>query len=237
MDLTRADWTDKDMADFLAYLGSLSKGEEKAKWEQRILNTALPCLAVPAPEVKRIVKQIAKGNFRAFIRRWCWANYTASAVLGQLICHLPFAEQVELLPRYAERTDTWAGTDCLTFDKGTPEAYLPYAQRWIASPHTFVRRLGVIVMLKVLSTDTADKILNTLPSLQDETEYYVNMAVAWLVADCFVKCRDKAIRFLEAGRYNDFVARKAVSKCRDSYRVSAEDKQMLLRYRKKRKDC
>jgi len=233
MNLVRADWTDGDIADFLSYLGTLSKGEEKAKWEQRIVNTAMPCLAVPSPEVKRIVKQIAKGNYRAFIQRWCWANFTASAILGQLICYLPFEEQVELLPRYAARTDTWAGTDCLTFDKGAPEAYLAYAKQWIASPHTFLRRLGVIVMLKVLSSDTVDEILAALPSLEAEEAYYVNMAVAWLISDCFIKCREETLAFLDRGQYNTFVSRKAVSKCRDSYRVSAEDKQMLLRYRKK----
>ena len=236
MELVRTDWTDEDIADFLVYLRSLGKGEESAKWEQRILNTAMPCLAVPSPAVKRIVKEIAKGNYRAFIQRWCWDNFTASSVLGQLICRLPFEEQVVWLPRYAERTDTWAGTDCLTFDKGSPEAYLAYAERWIRSPHAFVRRLGVIVMLKVLGPSTVDEILSAMPSLEAETEYYVNMAVAWLLADCFIKCRETTLRFLDEGRYNDFVARKAVSKCRDSYRVSPEDKQMLLRYRKKHKD-
>ena len=233
MDLVRTDWTDDDIADFLAYLKTLSKGEEKAKWEQRIVNTAMPCLAVPSPEVKRIVKQIAKGNYRAFVQRWCWDNFTASAILGQLICRLPFDEQVALLPRYAERTDTWAGTDCLTFDKGPKEEYLAFAKEWIKSPHTFVRRLGVIVMLKVLDECTVDEILAVLPSMEAEEEYYVNMAVAWLLADCFIKCRQKTLLFLDRGHYNAFVSRKAVSKCRDSFRVSAEDKQMLLRYRKK----
>ena len=236
MDLIRTDWTNRDIDDFLTYLSTFGKGKESAEWEQRILRTAMPCLAVPAPEVKRIVKQIAKGNYRAFIAHWRWDNFTASSILGQLICYLPFEEQVVLLPRYAARTDTWGGTDSLTFDNGSPEAYLAYAKQWIDSPHTFVRRLGVIVMLKVLHADTVDEILAALPALEAETEYYVNMAVAWLIAECFVKCRDKTILFLDKGQYNDFVARKAVSKCRDSYRVSAEDKQMLLRYRKKRKD-
>jgi 3-methyladenine DNA glycosylase AlkD len=232
MQLIREHWQEADIQEFLAYLRSLGKGEEKALWEQRILNTAMPCLAVPATEVKRIVRQIAKGNVREFVRQWCWDNYTASAILGQLICRLPFDEGRDYLLRYAERTDTWAGTDCLTFDRATPEEYMHFAGECLTDSHTFVRRLGVIIMLKLLSPATVDEILSLLPSMQGETEYYVNMAVAWLIADCVVKCRDQALTFLEQGQYNAFVSRKAVSKCRDSYRVSAEDKEMLLRYRK-----
>lgn len=233
MELTRAHWTEVDMREFLAYLASLGKGEEKAAWEKRILNTAMPCIAVPAPEVKRIVKEIARGNLREFIDHWCWANYTASAVLGQLICRLPWSDQPPLLLRYAAATDTWAGTDCLTFTRATPAEYMAFALPCLDEPHPFVRRLGLVIMLKMVSADTVEAILAALPALAGEKEYYVNMAVAWLVAECFTKCREATLRFLNEGRYNAFVAGKAVSKCRDSYRVSAEDKQMLLRYRRK----
>ena len=234
MQLVREDWTTEDMDAFMTYLRSLGKGEEKARWEGRILKTSRPCLAVPATEVKRIVRQIAKGNLRAFIAHWRWDNYTASAVLGQLICYLPFEEQKPLLLRYAAQTDTWAGTDCLTFTKAPAADYLAFAKPCFASAYPFVRRLGLIVMLKIVDEDTVDAILAALPALQTEQEYYVNMAVAWLVAECFTKQRDKTLVFLEEGKYNEFVARKAVSKCRDSYRVSPEDKEMLLKYRPKR---
>lgn len=232
MELVREHWSKEDMDEFMRYLASLGKGEEKAKWEARILNTAMPCLAVPAPEVKRIVRQIAKGNLREFIAQWRWDNYTASAVLGQLICRLPFAEQQPLLLRYAARTDTWAGTDCLTFDKAGAADYMAFARGCLPSPHPFVRRLGLIVMLKVLDDTVVEEILALLPGLEGETEYYVNMAVAWLVAECYTHYPVVTLAFLDAGHYNVFVSRKAVSKCRDSYRISPEDKQMLLRYRK-----
>lgn len=234
MQLTRDHWTPEDMAQFVAYLATLGKGEEKARWEQRILQTAMPTLAVPATEVKHIVRQIAKGNLREFIALWPWHNYTVTAILGQLLCRLPFAEAEPLLLRYAALTDTWAGTDCLTFTRADHATYMGFARRALEdNAHTFVRRLGVIVMLKVLGDDTVEEILSILPSLESETEYYVNMAVAWLVSECYVHYPEPTLRFLEEGHYNAFVAAKAVSKCRDSYRVSPEDKQMLLRYRRK----
>lgn len=221
------------MQDFLAYLRGQSKGAEKAQLEQRIINTSMPCLAVPSPLVKQLVRQIARGNSREFVALWCWENYTVSAILGQLICLLPWEEQRPLLLRYAATTDTWAGTDCLTFTRATHAEYMEFAKECLKDAHTFVRRLGLIVMLKVVASDTIDEILGALPAMRDEGEYYVNMAVAWLVSECFVRFRDKTLAFFESGQYNAFVAAKAVSKCRDSWRVSPEDKQMLLAYRRK----
>ena len=64
-------------------------------------------------------------------------------------------------------------------------------------------------------------------------KYYTEMAVAWLVCEGFVKFRDETLRLLERGRLDSFVTNMAVSKCRDSFRVSSEDKNLLLKFRKK----
>ena len=39
--------------------------------------------------------------------------------------------------------------------------------------------------------------------------------------------------YLENHNLNTFTINKAISKCRDSYRVSKEDKEVLLKYKKK----
>ncbi len=232
MNLVLSQWTAADFDAFDGYLCGLGKGPDKARWEQRILNTRLPCVAVPAPEVKRVVRQIAQGNYRSYIDLWRWRNHTELCILGQLICRLPFAEQKPMLVRYAQACDSWAGTDCLCFNAASHEEYLRFAVERLAAVHTFERRLGVVILLKIVAPDTIEGILAALPGLEQEREYYVNMAVAWLIAECFVKCRAETLVFLQSGRYNAFVSRKAVGKCRDSYRVSPQDKQMLLQYRK-----
>ena len=66
----------------------------------------------------------------------------------------------------------------------------------------------------------------------NEEEYYVNMCIAWFVAECFIKRRETTLKFLKTNKLNKFTINKAISKCRDSYRVSAEDKQMLLAFKK-----
>ena len=100
--------------------------------------------------------------------------------------------------------------------------------------HTFVRRLGLIILLKMSSfAEYTDGILRAADSLESETEYYVNMANAWLIAECFTHFREKTLAYLTgAPHLNKFTMNKAISKCRDSYRVSAEDKEFLKTLRK-----
>ncbi len=71
-----------------------------------------------------------------------------------------------------------------------------------------------------------------IDTLNKEKEYYVNMAVAWLCCELMIKNRDKFLAYLKHHNLNDFTVNKAISKCRDSYRVSEKDKELLLKYKK-----
>ena len=72
-----------------------------------------------------------------------------------------------------------------------------------------------------------------ISNLKQEKEYYVNMAVAWLLCDCFIKQKDSTLLFIQKNTLNPFVLNKFISKCCDSYRVSNDDKQFLKSLRKK----
>ena len=67
---------------------------------------------------------------------------------------------------------------------------------------------------------------------ESEKEYYVNMCIAWFIAECFTKKRDKTLNFLQSNKLNAFTINKAIQKCRDSFRVSETDKEMLLRFKR-----
>ena len=55
------------------------------------------------------------------------------------------------------------------------------------------------------------------------------MAIAWLVCELMIYNRDKTLKYLEHNKLNKFTINKAISKCRDSYRVSKEDKEFILK--------
>lgn len=235
MNLIKENWTKEDAPVFNAYLMTFSKGKEKGEWEKRIVNTSLPCIAVQSPDVKRITKEISKGNFISFIDLWIWDNFTDTAIIGGLICLIKdFDLMKKYLFKYARKADNWATVDLLKFKikDSNKKDYLELAKELMKDKATFARRAGLSILFKLVDDDNyIDEIFKIMNSFYDEKEYYVNMIVAWLFAECFTKQREKTLVFLKTHKLNTFTINKGISKCRDSFRVSKEDKEMLISYR------
>lgn len=237
MELTKEVWTEKDGIEFDKYLRTLSKGKEKGEWEQRIINTKMECIAVPSPEVKRITNAIAKGNYLSFLNLWLWNNFTETSINGGLICKIKdFSLFKQYLDKYGSCCDNWATCDCLKLPikENNKKDFFKLSKEYIKSPKPFVRRLGITILFKLVDDDRyIGEIFNVLNSFENEEEYYVNMVNAWLFAECFTKQREKTLEFLKTHKLNKFTINKGISKCRDSFRISQEDKDMLVSFRKK----
>jgi len=76
-----------------------------------------------------------------------------------------------------------------------------------------------------------DDTLRALQAVRHEG-YYVKMALAWALCECYIKQREKTLPVLRGGLADAFVQNKAISKLCDSYRVTPEEKQALRRLRK-----
>lgn len=234
MDLKKAIWTQNDKKEFQKYLLSLSKGKEKGEWEKNIVRTNLDCIAVSSKDVDNIVKGILKGNFMSFLDLNLWGNFTNTIINGKILSHIAdFGVYKEYLDKFVDKADNWASIDTLDFKiKGKEDDFLDLAKKYIKSNKTFVRRCGVRILFKFISNEYIDQTLDIISTLYDEQEYYVNMAISWLICECFIKQRTKTLKFIKTQKINDFVKNKAISKCRDSYRVSKEGKELLLSLKK-----
>lgn len=236
MNLIKQKWSKKDIEEFQAYLYSI-RNEEKIKWTTNILNTSLPCLAIKTPVLKSIVKEIIKGDFLSFLDYNLCDFYENVAINGLLIQKINnFEVMKKYLFNYFKNVECWATCDLLSFkiNNSNREMFYNLSQELITSNEIFVRRIGLIILFKFVESDI-DGVLNIVRLFKQEKEYYVNMCIAWLLCDCFIKKKDKTLEFLNNNgkTINDFTINKFVSKCRDSYRVSKEDKEMLLKFKRK----
>lgn len=237
MNLIKESWTQEDINNFRNYLISFSKGKEKGEWEKRIINTNLTCIAVPSQETKKIIKEISKGNFIDFINFWPWNNYTESIIVGNLICCIKdFKTFEKLLKKYATKVDNWANCDSLKFkiNNENKDKFFKLALELVKEEKPFVKRIGLVILLKLLNfKEFLNDIFKILNSFKTEEHYYVNMMLAWLFSECFVKYKEETLQFLKTHNLNKFVINKGISKCRDSFRVSKQDKDFLLSYKVK----
>lgn len=235
MDLNRAFWNKNDGIFFENYLESISGNEKEREFEKRVVNTLLPCLGIKSNQIKQISSEIAKGNFKDFINLWLFNNHTEVLILGELICKIDeFDLFKKLLTKYALLVDNWAACDTLKFKKRgkNKHLFLNLAKEFIEHKEPFVRRIGLRILFKFLDDENIDEVFRLVESLKSETHYYVNMCASWLLCDAFIKQRKKTLEFLKENKLNDFVLKKTISKCRDSFRVSKEDKDFLLTLKK-----
>ncbi|MBQ3234814.1 MAG: DNA alkylation repair protein [Clostridia bacterium] len=217
------------------YLNSLSCGEEKGVWEQKIVNTKRPCIMVKSKDIASICKEILKGDIIAFINSYPIETHTDTIIISSLIPKIKdFDTQKKYLLEHSLLADNWSTIDSIKIHPthSNKSKYFNFAKTLTTHVHPFTRRLGVVIMLKLLNfNDLHKEIANEIKLLYNEKEYYVNMAVAWLVSELFVKGREVCLTLYENGSLNTFVNNKSIQKCRDSYRVSAKDKEYLLKFK------
>ncbi len=228
-------WQECDVYPFLEYLKSLSGDEKACKWEKQILCTNLPCLAIKSEKLSRIASQIAKWNYISFLDLWITEFWACFSILGRIICKIKDFEVFEkYLNKFAILCDCWASTDCLKFNvnKTSEEKFFVLAKKYIKSEKPFVRRIGIRIFFKFINSEKLEEIFMLLKSFKEDKDYYVNMALAWFVCESFIKQREKTLKILKCGILNDFVQNKTISKCRDSFRVSKADKEMLISLRR-----
>ena len=75
------------------------------------------------------------------------------------------------------------------------------------------------------------------PPEDKNNDYYIMMAKAWLISTCYIKFKDKTIKFLKNTKIDDITYNKAISKICDSLRVSKDEKSILKNMKKMSKNA
>lgn len=234
MDFKFKKWEKSEFDKLEQYLLSVCH-PENAEWENKIVKTAYPLLSAYTKDLREIAKSIAGGNYLDFVNNNPTKTHEELLLSGFVISLSKDAdEQMRLLPAYLQLCDSWAQTDSLKFriNNKNADKWFDYALTLTRSQNVFERRCGLLIFFKFVETNKLKEIFDILKTFRDESEYYVNMAVAWLVCEAFVKRRDETLEFLHGNNLSAWVQNKAISKCRDSFRVSKEDKELLLSLKK-----
>ena len=96
---------------------------------------------------------------------------------------------------------------------------LSFAKTYIQSEDSFIRRWGYVLFISKLCRGHAAQLL---PLMQDDEEYYVQMAESWLIAELAIFEPKTVLDWMgqNALKYN--INGKAIQKICDSYRISQE---------------
>ena len=108
---------------------------------------------------------------------------------------------------------------------------LTFIKKALKSKNQWYKRIGIVLLLDYyINDDYIDYILNTFETYNSD-EYYVIMAIAWLLSICYIKYPDKTIKLLKKKVLKKEIQNKTIQKIRESNRVSKDIKQEILKWR------
>lgn len=196
-------------------------------------------LGVRIPEQRKIAKRIAKSDFWQYLDAEPKEYYEEIMIEGIVIATAPMStmERFDYLANFVPKIHDWATCDCVAasfrIKDSEREEYWDLIMRYQKSTAEFeVRFMLVMILDHFILPEYWPRIIEILENLPSDA-HYVEMAAAWLISVMMVKERENTLKYL-SGKNNlsDFVQNKAISKCRESYRVSGEDKELLKTLRR-----
>ncbi len=216
-------------ADFRTKLASLSDDEYR-EFCMRGIPCDRPFLGVRIPEIRKLVKDIPKENLAEFLVERPVAIEEVIA-RGFAIARLPYDEMIKVFDSHIKLLDNWCTVDtfCAALRKTVKNHEADFLDQKVEplleSKNEFATRAGLVCLLDFyVKPDYLGLIFDRVESLKNRDEYYVKMAIAWLLAECFIKFPDETISYLKVSKLEPWTFNKTLSKICDSYRVNPETK-------------
>ncbi len=196
-------------------------------------------MGVRIPKVRKLAKEILKDNPEEFLK--CpKEEYMEELMLeGFVIAGLKIdlEKKKEYIINFVPKINSWAVCDtfCSSLkdaDKN-PEFFWEIISKFSKSKKEYEIRFAMVMLLgHYVKENYIKEIYKIIDNIKNE-EYYVEMAIAWLVAEMYIKFPKETMKYLKNCKLNNFTYNKALQKARESYRVSDEEKEILNKMKRK----
>ena len=194
-------------------------------------------LGVRVPHLRTLAARIAKDNPVLYLAtagtHYMEERMLYGMVLGQIKTD-DTDEYLRLVDTFVDRINSWSVCDTFDFAgrrrfvRSNKERVWQYLTAKLMSDKEYTVRFGVVMLMThYIDADHIDRLLESLAAVRHEA-YYARMAVAWALSVCYVKFPEKTLPLLEARTLAPEVQNLAIRKIRESNRVPAQDKALVL---------
>ncbi|MDE5755616.1 MAG: DNA alkylation repair protein [Clostridia bacterium] len=202
-------------------------GEEKYRdFHSRLTRSNYPINGIRIPILRKYAKEIAKGKDVSKFLAQKSQCYEQCMLKGLIITHLKIDDNefFPLLESYIGEIDDWALTDVVCGGIHRKDAaYLAKVRQYMKSRDIWFARWGIVAIMG--NFFDKDEVIYELVDNLVAKDYYVDMALAWLIQVLAVKNRQVAISLMQSDKVSEQVKKLAVRKIKDSFRISKEDKE------------
>lgn len=238
MDYVKQNWTSKEQKELRCELQQMAEPKYK-EFNEKIVKGKLEILGIRIPVLRKIAKEIAKGNFKEFIKT-CIPVYHEELLLLGIVVAISDMEYVDFkmeMNDFVKRIENWAVCDtfCSSIKKQIKQNKQEFwndMTLYLRSKNDWIVRVALVSMLQYyLEEDYIKKVLKRCDSVKSDF-YYVKIAQAWLIAEAYVKCKQQTKLYFKKSTLDKWTFNKAIQKICESNRVSEEEKEELKKLKK-----
>ncbi len=230
-------WNDNSYKEFIEYLKSLQDLKYKEFNKSIVLNSKYEMIGIRLPIIRKIAREISKGDIKSFLKYTRNKYYEEVLIEGLVISNIKDEKNFyNYFQNYIIKIDNWAVCDSFSNSikivRSYEDKYFKEALKLSLDKKEFLSRVGLVMILNhFIKSDNLNIILETINKIKSD-KFYINMAMAWLLCEIYIKYPKVIKEFLKNNNLNVFTQNKTISKICDSYRVSKEEKELLKKYRK-----
>jgi len=206
---------------------------EYQEFHSRLLPGTENVLGVRTPELRKLAKEISKGDWKSFLcqngREWYENDILQGLVTAE--AKVPFEERLKLVKAFIPRINNWAVCDifCGSWkDAGKHKKEVwEFLQPYLASEQEFELRFGIVMLLTHFVEKTyIQEAFASFDRIKSDA-YYVRMAIAWAVSIYFIHFPDETFVYLKDNHLDDWTYNKSLQKITESLRVDPQTKKQI----------
>lgn len=196
-------------------------------------------IGVRVPVLRNYAKELLKQYEFKYLIENIDDEYYEEIMLQGILIGLEKEDFKTILTRienFIPKINNWAVCDIfcagLKITKKHKQEMWEVLQKYLRSNKEFEIRFGIVMILDYYIEEPYLKQDFKIFDQIKNTEYYVQMAVAWAISICLIKYYEETIEYLKKSKLDKFTYNKALQKAIESYRITLEQKQELRNLKK-----
>lgn len=190
-------------------------------------------LGVRTPALRKLAREIEKGDWEGFLRENDRTWYENDILQGLVTAEAKMdpGERLTRIRDFLPRIENWAVCDifCGSLKDADryPELYRTFLLPLFYSDRPYELRFAVVMLLgHFVKKEFLEEAFRLLDSVCSD-HYYVRMAVAWAISVYFVHFPEETFGYLRENSLDDWTYNKALQKILESRRADAEAKAQI----------
>lgn len=195
-------------------------------------------IGVRVPILRNYAKELVKEGFENNYNKIATNYYEEIMLKGMMIGikRMDIKTKLAYIESFIPYIDNWA--ICDVFVAGLKikekEEYYNFIQKYMQNDRTeFEIRFGLVSLLDYFIDENHLKEIFKITDKLSREEYYVEMAIAWLISICYIKFPKETEEYLKKNKLSNFAYNKSIQKIIESRRISEEEKTKLRKMKRK----